>query len=286
MYQSSYSVTMADTRQPPGLFFTSINPSAEVTIVFLHGLFCSHLEFNLVLPHLKDYHLLLVDLPSHSRSHASHSGPFTLANCAARVANLILTHANNARAHIVGVSGGGFVGMHLATQHPELVTSLFVSGATPFQGYQRWLATHPQALYPLLAATTTWPSDYLYRWVTTRMGLLAHEELHAESKANFSFELVKLGYSQLAGFTLEDSIPSLAEAGVRTLVLAGEVVDDARTAKSMGRLLRENGSPESEAVLVKGAQHLWDLQFPLLFAESIKAWVERRVLPDGLKKLS
>lgn len=54
----------------------------------------------------------------------------------------------------------------------------------------------------------------------------------------------------------------------------------------MGRSLRENGSPESEAVLVLGAQHLWDLQFPSLFAESVTAWIGGQELPDGLKKLS
>ncbi|TRX88851.1 hypothetical protein FHL15_010310 [Xylaria flabelliformis] len=274
---------MADTNEQAELFHISMNPSAEVTVAFLHGLFCSHLEFNLVAPHLTDYHLLLVDLPSHSRS--SLTGPFTLANCAARVASLIRKYAHNGHAHVVGVSAGGFVGMQLATQNPELVTSLCVSGATPFQGYQHWLATHPWALYPLLAATSTWVPDSAYYWATSRMGLLPHEQLHADSKANFSFKLVKLGYGQLAEFTLEDSVPALAGAGVQTLVLVGEVVDDVRTAGSMGRLLRENGSPDSEAVLVKGAHHLWDLQFLLLFAESVTAWIEGRELPDGLKKL-
>ncbi|KAI0410877.1 alpha/beta-hydrolase [Xylaria grammica] len=271
------------TEQPAELFYVSMNPSAEETILFLHGLFCSHLEFSLVAPHLTDYHLLLVDLPSHSRSHAS--GPFTLANCTAHVASLIRKHAHNGRAHVVGLSAGGFVGMRFATQHPELVTSLFVSGATPFQGYQGWLATHPRALYPLLAATTTWVPDSTYRWATGRMGLLPHEELHAETQANFSFDMVQLGYGQLAGFTLEGSVLDVARAGVRTLVLAGEVVDDARTAGAMGRLLRENGSPDSKAVLVQGAQHLWDLQFPLLFAESAKAWIESRELPAELSVL-
>ncbi|KAI1123107.1 Alpha/Beta hydrolase protein [Nemania abortiva] len=278
---------MADAQLPAELFHVAVNPSAEVTIVFLHGLFCSHLEFSLVVPRLADYHLLLADLPSHSRSRASQSGAFTLANCAARVASLIRQHAHGGRAHVVGLSAGGFVGMRLATQHPELVLSLFVSGATPFQGYQRWLATHPLALYPLLAATTTWVPDPTYHWATSRiMGLLPHEELHAETQANFSFALLKLGYAQIAGFTLEDSVPALAASGIRTLVLAGEAVDDARTARSMGRLLRENGSPDGQAVLVEGAQHLWDLQFPSLFAESVRAWAEGRELPAALKKLS
>ncbi|KAI0972381.1 Alpha/Beta hydrolase protein [Xylaria arbuscula] len=277
---------MADTQPPAELFYISANPSAKATIVLLHALFCSHLEFSLVAPHLADYHLLIVDLPSHSRSRDSDKGPFTLTNCATHVASLIRKYAHDGHAHVVGLSAGGFVGMQLATQHPELVDSLFVSGATPFQGYQHWLATHPRALYPLLAATTTWMPDSTYHWAAGRMGLLPHEELHAETKANFSFDLVKLGYSQLAAFTLEDSVASFAEAGVRTLVLAGEVVDDARTARLMGQLLREKGSPESEAVLVKGAQHLWDIQFPPLFVETVKAWIERRKLPDALKRLS
>ncbi|KAI0096368.1 Alpha/Beta hydrolase protein [Nemania sp. FL0031] len=278
---------MDDPQPSAELFHVSMNSSAPVTIVFLHGLFCSHLEFNFVVPHLPDYHLLLVDLPSHSRSQASENGPFTLAHCAARVASLIRKHAHGGRAHVVGLSAGGFISMCLATQDPDLVLSLFVSGTTPFQGYQRWLATHPRVLYPLLAATTTWVPDPVYRWVTRQMmGLLPHEDLHAETQANFSFDLMRLGYSQLAGFTLDESVPALARTGIRTLVLAGEAVDDVSTARSMGRLLRGNGSPNSRAVLVEGAQHLWDLQFPSMFAESVRAWVEGRERPAALKDLS
>ncbi|KAI1177318.1 Alpha/Beta hydrolase protein [Nemania sp. FL0916] len=274
---------MANADDPAELFHVSMNSSAGVTIVFLHGLFCSNLEFGLVAPHLTDYHILMVDLPAHSGSREC--GPFTLANCASRVAGLIRNRAHNGRAHVVGVSAGGFVGMQLAIHDPELVMSLYVSGATPFQGYQHWLATHPRALYPLLAATGSWVPDSAYDWATSRMGLLPHEQLRAETKQNFSFKLMKLGYSQLADFTVESSVPALAGTGVRTLVVVGEVVDDARTAGLMGQLLKENGSPDSEAVLVKGAQHLWDLQFPLLFAQSVTAWTEGRELPDGFKKL-
>ncbi|KAI8633825.1 Alpha/Beta hydrolase protein [Xylariaceae sp. FL1651] len=269
--------------EPDELFHLSVNPAAKETIVFLHGLFSSHLEYSRVAPHLPDYHLLLVDLPVHSGSR--HIGPFTRENGAARVAALIRAHAHGGRAHVVGLSAGGFVGMQLATQHPRLVASLYVTGATPFRGYQRWLATHPRALYPLLAAMTVWVPLRVYRWATARMGLLPHDDVNAASRANFSAALVREGYADLAAFTLEDSVPALAAGGVRTLVLAGEVVDDVETARLMGRVLRENGSPASEAALVKGAQHPWDLQFPELFAESARAWIEGRELPSGIEKL-
>ncbi|KAF2965676.1 hypothetical protein GQX73_g7905 [Xylaria multiplex] len=235
---------MADTQQPTELFRISMNPSAETTIIFLHGLFCSHFEFSLVVPYLTDYHLLLVDLPSHSRSRASDSGPFTLTNYAARVASFIRNNAHNGCAHVVGLSTGGFVGMQLAAHDSELV-----SGTTPFQGYQHWLATHPRALYPLIAATATCIPNSAYHWATGRIGLLPHDELYVEMQLNFSFELVKRGYGE---FALEGSVSALERAGVRTLVLVGEVVD-ARTAGLTGPLLRENGSPESKAVLIKTA---------------------------------
>ncbi|KAI0877441.1 alpha/beta-hydrolase [Hypoxylon argillaceum] len=275
---------MTTTNQPEELFHTSLNPTAKTTIVFLHALFCSHLEFTLLTPHLPSHHLLLIDLPAHSRSRSPNS-PFTLANCAAHIANLIRTHAHGGRAHIVGVSAGGFVAVRLATTHPDLILSLFVSGATPFRPWQRFLAARPRALYPLLAATGAWVPDGAYAWVTGRlMGLLPHAALRAESKANFDLGLVRGGYGELAAFTLEE-VRALAGTGVRTLVLAGEVVDDGGMAGAMGRVLRENGSLDSRAVVVEKAQHLWDLQFPELFARSVEAWVEGGDLPLELKTL-
>ncbi|KAI1270473.1 alpha/beta-hydrolase [Xylariaceae sp. FL1019] len=256
----SASSDALSSRMPPDdkkeLFHTSRNPTGKETIALLHAFFCSHLEFELVAPHLSAYHLLLIDLPCHSGSRASSTAPWTIRESATRVADVIRAHARDGRAHVVRVSAGGFVGMQLARQNPELVLSVFASGCTPFQGYQRWFATHPRALYPVVSMQGSWLPEPVYRFATARMGMLPHEELRKETRVNMSYELMKDGYADMANFTLEEDVLGLARVGVRTLVLAGTIVDDVKSAGVMGRLLRENGSCESIAVSVRGAQHL------------------------------
>ena len=48
--------------------------------------------------------------------------------------------------------------------------------------------------------------------------------------------------------------------------------------RRLGHALRL-GCEESRSVVVSGAVHAWDLQWPELFATGVEAWVERRELP-------
>ncbi|KAI1331786.1 Alpha/Beta hydrolase protein [Xylariaceae sp. FL0255] len=306
------------------LFHKSLNSAGKETIILLHGLFCSHIEFDLVAPLLaKDYHVLLVDLPEHSGSRSrslpstsptdkpfstsSSSSNFTLSATATHLAALIRARAHNSRAHLVGVSLGGFCAMRLTTLHPELVSSLTVTGCTPLSGTQRWLATHPAVLYPLLAATTSWAPQLLHRAVTERVMKLdpaASRRLQKEACIpNFGKALTATAYAEIAQFTLDGDVAALGTVvrgesgdmsdgrGIRVLVLSGEAVDDVSTAREMGRILRERKRKDGKsdglamdhrAALVSGAQHLWDMQFPQLFADSVTACIDGNNLPDGL----
>ena len=67
---------------------------------------------------------------------------------------------------------------------------------------------------------------------------------------------------------------------VRVLSVSGEKDDDLRSARKMGRVLREGS-----AVVVRGAVHAWDLQFPELFAKGILAWVKGEELPSEFEAL-
>lgn len=170
---------LSSTNSTREIFHLSLNSTSKPTITFLHGKFCSHLDFAYVTPFLQDYHVLLVDLPGHSRSREI---PFQLVDTVNRLAKLIEEHASNGKANIVGLSFGGFLALELARLHPECVLSVFASGATPFRGIQKWLAEHPYILYIVIVALVKWCPDWMYWRMCRKLRLKKHEELREEMK--------------------------------------------------------------------------------------------------------
>jgi len=151
--------------------------------------------------------------------------------------------------------------------------------------------------------------------------MLPHEELRAEMKRNAKWEVVRDVYSSIlrdCDWELVRELGDLqvgidnnsgdqdgedgedgkeGQRGVRILVVAAGKQDDVEAAREMGRVWREEdhlvGAGErggtrtkSKAAVVRGAVHAWNLQFPEVFAEGIKAWVEgREELPVEYEEL-
>lgn len=113
------------------------------------------------------------------------------------------------------------------------------------------------------------------------IGVAPFPELREVMRGNSSYELLVAGYSACNSVTLED----LAEIrGVRVAIVAGAKRDDVEMTREAGKVLgRENEG--CKAFVVRGAVHLWDLQFPELFANGVKAWVEGSELPEGFEVL-
>lgn len=256
------------------LFFESHNEDRPETIVLLHGLVSSLREWDLVVPHLRDYHVLAVDLNGHSRSRDA--APTTAESAADNVAALIHGRARGGRAHVVGLSFGGFVGLALARQHPGAVRSVFASGASPFLGLFRWMAERPSTIWYSLRALMGMP-EWLYWRMVDWMGMRRYEALYAEMQANLRWESVRDAYTSILRISFED----VARIEARVLSVSAGRDDDLRSAARMGRVLREG-----RAVVVRGAVHAWDLQFPELFARGILAWVRGEELPGEFEPLA
>jgi pimeloyl-ACP methyl ester carboxylesterase len=281
-------VDSSNTAKEPNdaeIFTYSPNPeNLGPTIIFLHGLGSSHLEFANVYPHLQeDYHILLVDLPGHSQSkHLPR--PYNYQSAAEHVHRAIQKHAHGGQAHVVGLSMGGFVGLQLTRQAPDCVQSLFSSGAAPFGMVNRALAKQPWFLYLLTGLTTWFIPLWVYNKLCDWVKVPRHPELRKEMGKNVGYFLINDGFTSLLAFG-KGTFGEVGKTGKRVLLVAGGKGDDVKRTESMGTVLRDAGSPLSRASVVRKALHGWDVQYPQLFAAGVKAWIEEKVLPIEFEEL-
>ncbi|KAM0549550.1 hypothetical protein ACHAPJ_009366 [Fusarium lateritium] len=264
------------------LYFRSYNDPSPSTIVLIHGLFSCHLEWEHVIPYLSDYHLIVPDLPQHSKSREL--GPFSLELGADKVADLIQKHAHNGQAHVVGLSLGGFTTMEIIRRHPQLVKSAFITGATPFSPWQVWAAERPNLLHYGLKFVL---NSGIYSFSAWKTGLKDHIQLKSEIAANNDWTLVNNAYGGLTKWR-QEAVDEVAKEDKRILAVAGDQGDNLEGTKELAETFRLHGREDgkkSTARVIKGAIHGWNLQFPELFAEGIIAWVEEKPLPEGFVSL-
>lgn len=101
---------------------------AASTLLLLHGLGASAIDWARVLPLLETRHrLLLADLPGHGRSPRLRGSPSVEAMAAA--VDALLERRGEAPVHVVGLSLGGCVGLALALRAPGRVRSLTLVNA-------------------------------------------------------------------------------------------------------------------------------------------------------------
>jgi pimeloyl-ACP methyl ester carboxylesterase len=147
---------------PDQIWYTTIGSPSKPSLLLLHGIFCSHVEFLHLLPYLEPhFHIILVDLPGHSRSRSPLLNNMRLPAMTDALASLIHTVSPTSRAHVAGMSYGAFVGLELARRHPDVVASLFASGAPPFEGKERFFASRPWLMSIVVGATMYMP-DPMY----------------------------------------------------------------------------------------------------------------------------
>ncbi|KAF4550760.1 Hypothetical protein D9617_16g015500 [Elsinoe fawcettii] len=252
-----------------GLAYRCYNPHAEATILLIHGAFGNRLAWDLVTPHLSNYHLILPDNPGHGNSS---SLPFSVEGAADLFSALIKAQAKGGEAHIVGHSLGAKIAIRLAEKHSELVSTVLISG------YEKFENINPKIMPYLLWADTrinqALPRS-LVRWAMDGTDMPPVE--------NVPFSL----YRQVTA----SSTPWPSPWPARTLVIAAgkgewylpswDNPHDARKLRDIGK----ERNPETTAVTHKLMRHPWNRQAPELFAETIRAWILSTTLPDGFQSL-
>jgi len=104
-------------------------------VLMLHSALGSSLRFNSWVPGLsRKYRVIRLDMRGHGESDIpSADSEFSLSVLADDVIAL-LDHLGEKRVHMVGNSGGGYVGQHLAMQFPERIATLALFASGPGAG--------------------------------------------------------------------------------------------------------------------------------------------------------
>jgi pimeloyl-ACP methyl ester carboxylesterase len=110
------------------IYYTLTGPAEAPVVLLLHGLGSCGDDWAPQIPALiPRYRVLTVDLPGHHRS-ARPRGPLSIVTMA-RALDALLARLAIERAHVVGLSLGGCVGLALALEAPARVESLTVVNA-------------------------------------------------------------------------------------------------------------------------------------------------------------
>ena len=236
------------------------------SIVFLHGLGLSGAMWQPQFRRLPDYQCLAPDLPEHGKS--AELGPFTLKDTSRRVAELIRESTLTGRAHVVGLSMGGAVAVRMLLDVPEVIDRVMVSGAA-------------MRLDPVLANINTMMGFlsshqlanliFLQSHIPKRYHHLVFEGVRTVKPAafrHFSTEVTRVKLPQ------QVHVPLLITVGQQETFVAQQA------AHEMNRAI-----PSAKGVMVPGVGHIWNLEAPDLFTETVRSWVTDAALPQAFRAL-
>jgi pimeloyl-ACP methyl ester carboxylesterase len=246
------------------------------SIVFLHGGGVSGWAWRLQIATLEqEFHCIVPDLPGHGLS----LEPFTIKGAALEVANLIRAQVHDARAHLVGLSLGGQVGVQLLADHPELVNRAVLSGVLVRPAPGSSLVLNPRWRGLTRATLATYMPFRNAPWlVRANMRFLGVPEQFAPE---FALDTQRLTLDRFMEIMLENLAFRLQDlrTNTPTIVLIGE--RELRVMHDSARDLTQALTNSSGQIAAK-AGHNWNLEQPELFTDTVRAWVHSQDLPAGL----
>ncbi|NEM08002.1 alpha/beta fold hydrolase [Geodermatophilus normandii] len=218
-----------------------------------------------------ELHLLVVDLPGHGDSAGR---PWvSLDDTVAAVAEVIGRSAGG-RAHVVGLSLGGYVATDLAARHPGLVPSALVSGVNvlpfPRPGLMRVAG---RLMSPFLTTTP------LLRANARALGVPAED---FDGYAAAARSMAPGTFTRVGAELVDYRVPEAAAVSdCRVLAVAGD-----REQELVRRSLPVVSAafPRGEARVVPGVGHAWNGEQPALFADVVRAHVAGTELPRVLRE--
>lgn len=241
------------------------------SIVFLHGVGASGWMWEKQLAALTDFHCLNVDLPGHGKSLAVDW--VSLADTADQIAGVIQAQATKGRAHLVGLSLGGYIALVLLERHPNLADRIVISGVTA----QPW--PNRALLNPQLRLTTSLLNKPWYVKMQAKALPLSPtmQAAFIENLLAMSMDTYRLIAEQAADFHAPTALNGLNNP---TLVVAG-----GKESKIIRGAVRDIAAmmPNAQGRIAPSVGHGWNVEAPDLFNAMLRAWFTDKPLPARLQ---
>ena len=231
------------------------------TIVFLHGGNVANWTWDPQVRAFGDYEVLTPHLPGFgARSQEDWAG---LDSAADDVAAVIADEVSNGGAHLVGLSLGGVVALRVLARHPELVDSLLISGV-PAAGVSASMRTMSRMQLRLFG------SEWYWRFQAGAYGMVADEkELFTEHGTALRADNMRAIMDEVD----PGGVPAkLGDYKGPVLVIAGSK-EPKLVAKSFPALAR--ALPQAQFRTAAGMHHQWNIEDPILFNATVRAWIEK-----------
>lgn len=251
---------MAEEQAAGALAVTSAGPAGADSVVLLHGVGTTGWMWRRLVTDLADdLHVLVVDLPGHGAS--ASRGWRSMAATVDAVVQVVRSRAHDGRAHLVGLSLGGYVALELAAACPGIVPSATVSGVNvlPFPR-PRLMRVAGRLLAPVMTLGPVLRAN-------ARALAVPQEDYPGYAAAARSMApgtFLSVG-EELMTYRIPDDA---ARSTTRVLALAGSK-EQPLILRSLGRIAE--AFPQAEARVAPGGGHAWNGQHPELFAAAVEA---------------
>jgi pimeloyl-ACP methyl ester carboxylesterase len=245
---------------------------AGIPIVLLHGIAGDHTMWGAVAHDLAKDHLVLApDLRGHGKSPLPPGTAMTFAELAGDVVAM-LDREGIERAHMVGLSAGGFLALTLALSHPKRVRSVtLVSSAGICDRHtrsigERWVSTYREEGFDAFVLRLL--KDLYYPdWIEAHMDVADHVRERLK-RADLTATLAWC--ESIRTFDTRGRL-----AGMKAPLFVIQGMDDQVIDASHARLLRQT-IQGTEVRLLAQTGHMVPVERPTETAEAIRGWVARR----------
>ena len=239
--------------------------AARRPVLMLHGGNVAGWMWEAHLPRLSDRTVLTPDTPGFGK-HGELGWPGITAvtdRFADRVRAL-----EQGPADVVGLSMGGIITLYLAARHPDVVASVFVTGASVLP-YPRWMRVSNAVQIAI------WESPQYWRGVARGVGLTGDDAAHYVQQG----QVITRATMRAVTSWVNPGIPPEVLRRITAPVLA---VAGAKEPAYFHRSLRalHAAVPQTETRLVPGVHHIWTVEAPELFDDVLSDWIDGAVHPE------